>query len=70
MRYYRRPKTRNEKRATFASEDYYVEVRAKRNNTNLPDSWDDINRSTWGHRSWKRHRKTRWKPERSMNNTG
>lgn len=40
---------------------YGVRARAARTTGNLPEPWDDIGRSDWGHRSWKRHRKTQWK---------
>lgn len=42
---------------------YRVRVRAKRNTANLPNSWDDIARSDYTNRSWKRHRKTQYKPK-------
>lgn len=40
---------------------YGVRARAARTSGNLPEPWDDLGRSDWGHRTWKRHRKTQWK---------
>lgn len=36
--------------------------RAKRNARRLVDSWDDIPRQDAGDRSWKRHRRTQYRP--------
>ena len=56
MAYHRKPRTRQERR------EYQVGlVRAKRSPANLPNSWDDIPKSSAGDRSWKRQRKTRWR---------
>ncbi len=43
---------------------YGVRARSARTTGNLPEPWDDISRSDWGHRSWKRHRKTQWKSKK------
>lgn len=29
----------------------------------LPNAWCDYVRSDWRHRTWKRHRRTQWKPK-------
>lgn len=36
--------------------DYKIKIRR----TNLPNSWDDIMRTDWRHRTWKRHRLTQY----------
>jgi hypothetical protein len=36
-------------------------IRARRNATNLPSSWDDVSRKDRQSNSWKRYRKTQWK---------
>ena len=56
--YYRKIKTFQERKESIYSKEY---IRAKRNYTNLPNSWDDITRKDFKDRSWKRHRKTQWK---------
>ncbi len=66
MAYHRRPRTTQERRANGKGlfldiDEYRIKLRGKRNIPNLVDAWDDIMKSTWGHRSWKRHRKTQWK---------
>jgi hypothetical protein len=62
-KYLRNFSTLQEKRfsLTYLSEEEMLEPipRAKRNNHNLPSSWDDINRNF--QRNWKKFRKTRWK---------
>lgn len=69
MYYYRKIRTNNEHRYNSGYEaDRYEDldlppVRAKRNNRNLPNGWDDIEDSSYGDRCWKRHRKTQWKPK-------
>lgn len=44
------------------SDEHKVKIRAKRSMKMLPEAWDDILRQDWNFRSWKRHRKTQWKP--------
>ena len=58
MSYFRHPKTTNERRASFEAADG-VKIRAKRRGRNLPNDWDD--KPARRQRSWKRHRRTRWK---------
>lgn len=60
----RRISTTPERRTAVAHSDkemkeHGVKVRAKRNKSNLPNTWDDY----WRHnmRSWKKHRKHQWK---------
>lgn len=62
-RYYRRPKSTNEKRwaNAWVDEEYAIKPRGKRTPHNLPDAWDDCVRADIGDRCWKRHRKTQWK---------
>lgn len=57
--YYKRPKTTQERRLSFASPDF---VRDKRNFTNLPNVWDDYQRSDIRNRKcWKRNKvKKQW----------
>ena len=54
--YFRRPKTTQEARWSFADKEY---VRSARNKRNLPNGWDDIPRKDWNHKCWKRQRKVR-----------
>ena len=67
-RNFRRPKTANERRASFAAPknrehvrdpDLAYTVRKKRSPHRLPDVYDDV----WieYQRSWKEHRRNRWK---------
>lgn len=53
-RHYRKPHTIAERRASFDHPEF---VRAKRNATNLPDSWDDI--PIFHNKSWKDTHKCR-----------
>lgn len=57
-RYFKRPKTTQERRLSFAYEGY---VRAKRNSRNLPSSWDDIAKARRT-KGWKRskNKKKQW----------
>lgn len=61
--FYRRPKTTQERRWNEAwdDEDDAPSPRARRNNRNLPDSWDDALRNTYRLRSWKHYRRHQWK---------
>jgi len=58
VHYFKKPKTTQEKKWSEAHPEY---VRAKRNRKNLPDYWDDLTRSDYGDRSWKKFRKKQWK---------
>lgn len=63
---YRHPKTTNERRQCTRRnwlwfDDYRIRLRPSRNQINLPDTYDDVLRNDWGHRSWKRHRKTQYR---------
>lgn len=62
-RFYRRIRTTHERRWAHAwdDEEFAPKVRSRRNARNLPNSWDDIPRFDWRHRSWKRYRKHQWK---------
>lgn len=57
--YYKRPKTTQERRLYFAEPDL---VRCKRNAANLPNVWDDYQRSDIRNRKcWKRNKiKKQW----------
>ena len=73
MSFHRRPRTTQERRANgkrhfLKVDDYKVKIRPRRNQANLVEAWDDLMHSYWGHRSWKRHRKTQWKSESVMTN--
>lgn len=57
---HRRPKTTQERRLSQPMEGEPA-PRAKRNSANLPNSWDDYGKSSYGNHNWKRHRKTQWK---------
>ena len=66
--YYRSVGTFNERRENdFCNEHdedarfYGVRARAARTTGNLPEPWDDILRSDYGNRSWKKHRKTQYR---------
>lgn len=64
-RYYRHPKTTQEKRnvsydAVDEDVDYHnVKIRTRRNSTNLPQLRDD--RKRYNQKSWKNQRQTQWK---------
>lgn len=63
---HRRPRTTQERRANgkrhfLEIDDHKIKIRPRRNQANLVEAWDDLMHSYWGHRSWKRHRKTQWK---------
>lgn len=64
-RYYRHPKTTQEKRnvacdAVDENIEYYkVKIRQRRNATNLPQLWDDRRRCNQN--NWKSQRKTQWR---------
>lgn len=65
-RYYRRPHTMMERRqaALVLTDEGEVPPRGARNLRNLPNGWDDFRIAAREDRSWKRHRKTQWKPVR------
>ena len=60
--YFRHPKTRNEKRLAQVIVPDEIPPRAKRNRSNLASEWDDRLVASRDERSWKKFRKTRWKP--------
>jgi hypothetical protein len=58
-KFLRHPRTTQERRANSKGFRHEYKVRARRNQKNLVEAWDDIwNRSQ---RSWKKHRKTQYK---------
>lgn len=65
--YYRQVKTAQEYKENCSlvhNEDisfYKVKIRAKRNNNNLPNAWDDLNHQDYNYKNWKNYRKTQWK---------
>lgn len=60
--HHRHIKTMSERRASFPIfEDGEVGPRAARTAVVLPTAWDDLSRSDYGVRSWKKHRKNQWK---------
>lgn len=65
--YFRYPGTIQEiKRNRFDLQDEYVKeykIKIRRRRSNIPTAWDDITRSEYNNRSWKRHRKHQWKGE-------
>lgn len=60
----RHPRTQAERRMnqTGARETGVPAPRGCRNEHHLPSSWDDISRKDGCERSWKRHRRTQYKP--------
>ena len=67
MGWYRHPKTTQErringKRNIINYDDYEVNVRPSRNFANLVEYRDDIPKTNHYDRSWKRYRKTQYKP--------
>ena len=73
MAFHRRPRTTQERRVNgkrhfLEIDGYKIKIRPRRNQANLVEAWDDLMHSYWGHRSWKRHRKTQWKSESVMAN--
>ena len=63
---HRRPKTMNERRqnAFWDGEAGEPRARGARRPSMLPHSWDDLSIGSYGHRSWKRNRKTQWKEKK------
>lgn len=60
MSQHKRPRTRQETAINHLHAiEGIVKVRAKR--LNLPDSYDDENRSDLGHKTWKRHRAAQYR---------
>jgi len=58
---YATPRTRQESVAMEAAESQGVKIRAKRNATNLPNSWTGKGRTnSCATNNWKRHRKAQW----------
>jgi hypothetical protein len=62
-RYYKKPRTIQERRAYFHDEisEFGVPVRLTRSARNLPDPWDDRKRGDLHIKNWKRHRRTQYK---------
>jgi hypothetical protein len=60
FKFHRSPRFMNEKRKQFDAFDQSVHIRGKRHGHNLPNNWDDINR-THVRRSWKAYRKTQYR---------
>lgn len=46
------------------AQEYRIIPRPKRVSMNLPNNWDDIGRSDYKNKNWKRHRKTQWKEKK------
>lgn len=70
MSYWRHPHTTQERREATAlvadNREFLVEVgitiRPRRGTANsLRSSYDDINKSSWSDRSWKKYRRTKWR---------
>jgi len=63
MGYYRHPLTTQECRKWYSCFDEMgvCPCRCQRNPSHLVNAWDDIDRSSYGDRCWKRHRKTQYK---------
>jgi hypothetical protein len=61
--YHRAIRTTNERRWTHAwdDEEFAPKPRSARNLNNIRDSYDDLCRSDYRNKSWKRHRKFQWK---------
>jgi len=52
--HFRHPKTTQERRQSLAYPEYH---RGRRNNHNLPTTWDDYSRGNWNNKSWKAQKK-------------
>lgn len=67
-RYYKQPKTTAEKRDwdrtlfSISEAGYNVKLNKKRSPRNMPQAWDDYPRACYKDKSWKRFRKTQYKP--------
>jgi hypothetical protein len=59
-KYYRHPKTRQAIIESVYDKKY---IRKKRGRGRLPTSWDDVCRSDYNNRCWKKFRKTQYKPK-------
>jgi|LakMenE01Jun11ns_1017448.scaffolds.fasta_scaffold8523918_1 hypothetical protein len=65
--YHRKPRTTQERRANGPRcqwvwhDEYRVKYRARRSMCMLVEAWDDLPRSDYNFRSWKRHRRTQYK---------
>lgn len=60
--YFRHIRTTQARRQAQRMEEGEVAPRARRNLRNLPNAWDDFGVAAREDRSWKRHRRTQWKP--------
>lgn len=59
--YWRYPRTLNESRLNQVVADEEPRARGKRTPASLPTAYDDLLRSSYDDRCWKRYRKTQWK---------
>ena len=62
-RWHRRLATSNARRAAQVVELCEPPPRPARKASNIPNSWDDYSIAAREDRSWKRHRRTQWKPQ-------
>lgn len=60
--YFRRLSTAGARRQAQCVDVEEPAPRAARNKSNIPNSWDDYAVAAREDRSWKRHRRTQWKP--------
>lgn len=56
-RYYRYPRTTQEKREYTNAEEFEVHVRGRRRPRMLPNAWDEFPIGRYSKRSWKRRKK-------------
>ena len=66
-RWFRKPKTKGEKKKASDAKEQGIKVRSKRNEKNLPDDWDDKNVSTAGKKTNKMKKPKRDSIRKSMN---
>lgn len=66
-RYWRKPRTTQERQASYLTEEetyYGIQVRGRRKAHTLANAYDDVVRSDYSERSWKKQRQTQYKVKR------
>lgn len=65
--YFRDLKIGNElRKSQICKEDGEPPIRGKRSFNNLPNSWDDYQRSDYNVKSWKHYRKTQYRSNKNL----
>lgn len=67
-RQFRAPKCHNERIQYGDAAEQDIRVRGRRKPRVLVDCWDDVTRSDYYDRSWKRSRRNRWRKVADMGN--